>query len=263
MLRKAVVKDVFYSGQPNVLTDFISTHRSAETLPAKGVVCPHAGYLYSGKTAVQTLSTVFIPDRVILLGPNHTGLGDTVAVSADTEWETPFGNIEVDSSMVDSVMSQIGFSLDSSAHMKEHSLEVILPILKFLNPNVRMLPICIQQLSLNDCYQIANGICQVMKQYPESLLIASSDMNHFEAADISKKKDQLAIDAILKMDPDSLYHTVMDNRISMCGVFPTVIMLMTLNQMGQHQADLISYSHSGEVNGDTERVVGYAGISIN
>lgn len=262
MFRKATVKNSFYPDDPVIISEFIEKYRFDTVSNALGVICPHAGYLYSGETAVKTLSSINIPDRVIIISPNHTGSGESVSVAPVGAWETPFGDIDIDSDMMQQVLENSIFKEDSLAHLHEHSIEVILPILKYLNKNVRILPITVKHLSLDECQKVADGIASVLKTFGNILIIASSDMNHFESKDISEVKDKKAIKNILDLDPERLYNTVINNKISMCGVFPVVISIMVLNNFGAKVADLLHYTNSGYVNRDFSSVVGYAGIVI-
>jgi AmmeMemoRadiSam system protein B len=260
MYRQAVVSNTFYPSEVKKLESFIKQYAGKAEYSARAVICPHAGYIYSGKTAVKTLSSIKIPDNIIILGPNHTGLGDSVALYPQGEWETPLGNIKINKEIYNYLNKYSFIQEDYLAHLKEHSIEVILPILKYFNENISISPICLQFLDLNYCEKVADAIYSIMKEDKNILLVVSSDMNHFEPADISKIKDNMAIEKALSMNAAGLYETVIKNKISMCGVIPATIAIMVMNKLGIENSKLIHYSHSGMVNGDESSVVGYAGI---
>ncbi len=259
MFREAVVKNAFYPNNTDVLKEFFNKYSTKEKKRAIGAICPHAGYIYSGKTAVKVLGGIKIPPRVIILSPNHTGVGKNVSVYAKGYWESPFGNVEIDSVGADFLIKRDLFEKDIYAHLNEHSAEVMVPILKFFNQNVKIIPITLKYLSLNQCEILANGIYDFLLEFPDTLLLMSSDMNHFESADVSEKKDKLAIDKIVRMDADGLYNTVAKYSISMCGVIPVVIGLKTMLKCGKIIPEIIEYTNSGEVSGDFSSVVGYLG----
>jgi len=264
MRREAVVKDYFYPSSKSKLLDTF-TKWGCSYIPKKdcfAAIVPHAGYIYSGEIAFKTLSSVNLRDRIVLMGPNHTGFGQRVSVYPTGSWETPFGDVEIDGQLVDKLVSK-GFNTDTLAHMREHSLEVIVPIIKYLDPKCKILPITISFLRYDEVVVVAKKILEAFKELKDEIFfVISSDFNHFENEEITMFKDKLAIDAIMRLDPEALYNTVKENDISMCGVIPTAVALIVAKEMGVKGADLLFHSTSGAVTGDYDKVVGYAGILI-
>jgi MEMO1 family protein len=265
-VRNPAVSGSFYSADPIQLTEDIKnyTNESLKKESVLGIVSPHAGFMYSGEVAGSVYSSIKIPEIVILIGPNHTGEGSSASIMTKGCWESPFGSIEIDEKLAQILTDHEPiFKKDAQAHIREHSLETQLPFLQFFRKNIKMVPICLKRIGFDQCTQIGQSIASSIKQYgKEVLIVASSDMSHFESHDKTVKKDRLAIDHILDLDPRGLYSTVQEKRITMCGVNPAVCMLTACAQMGSKKANLIQYKTSGEVNGDMARVVGYAGITI-
>jgi AmmeMemoRadiSam system protein B len=265
MLRKAVVAGQFYPGNRERLRhDVEALMVDATPEPSIAVMSPHAGYVYSGAVAGKTLSQVKIPNEVIILGPNHHGHGHPAAVYAHGAWETPLGRVEIASSLAERLLAKCSMTADDyTAHMDEHSLEVQVPFLQCMSPGLRIVPLCIGRLSLEKLLALGDGLADAISSCDEApLIVASTDMTHYEAGDVARQKDSLALDRVLALDPMGLYDVVNDNRISMCGVLPTVVMLRAALALGATQADLIAYSNSGDVTGDQSSVVGYAGVRI-
>ncbi len=264
MFREAVVKNSFYPNDVNVLEDFFKKYSSQVKKDAVGAICPHAGYVYSGRTAVKVLGGINIPGRVIILNPNHTGAGKNLSVYTSGSWESPFGDVKIDTEATEFLLKQELFEKDVYAHLNEHSAEVMIPILKYFNPDVKIIPVAFKYISLKDCETAANGICNLLKIFPDTLLLMSSDMNHFENDKVSRQKDEKAIEKILKSDADGLYNVVAKYRISMCGVIPVTIgikaMLKAYNKI---KPEIVEYTNSGEVSGDFSSVVGYLGVTFH
>jgi len=266
MLRQAAVAGQFYSRDRDDLYREVASFVSSEAAPqgVVGAMVPHAGYIYSGAVAGAVFSRIEIPHQVVILGPNHHGFGHAGAVYAAGGWQTPLGTTPVAASLAADILAHCPLlSADSLAHRHEHSLEVQLPFLQILRRDVEIVPICLGQLGLDDLLAIADGlaaVCARQKQPP--LLLASSDMSHYEPGTIARRKDQLAIDRILALDPEGLYQTVRREQISMCGVLPTVVLLAAGTRLGAGRAELVRYANSGDVTGDQSEVVGYAGITL-
>lgn len=267
MVRQPAVAGSFYPSDPEQLhRDLIRLmpeHEGPE--PALGLIVPHAGYVYSGAVAGEVIAGTQIPPRVVLLGPNHQGAGPVAAVSRASAWETPLGQVPVDADLRLRLLQGVNlFQEDDSAHLYEHSLEVMLPFLRQVQPELEIVPISLRSLGLAECLGMAHQLAEALKDWPEPvLLLASSDMNHFRDAEITRQLDSLAIDAMTDFDPPQLYETVMANRISMCGVLPAVIVLQAAGDLGATRCQLVRYAHSGMVNQDNQRVVGYAGLRIS
>ena len=266
MIRQPAVAGSFYPADFNELVSQVDSFLNVRSEPhdVKGLIVPHAGYIYSGAVAGEVFATAKIPKVVILIGPNHHGTGDNIAVSGADSWATPLGEIPIATRLRKQLVDTISpLSIDDQAHRAEHSLEVMLPFLLRRQPDLQIVPITLGQLSLNDCLLLGTSLAQVVADWDEDvLLLASTDMNHFSSAEISKKLDFKAIDAMTEYDPQRLYRVVRENQISMCGVLPTVVVMQAARDLGARECRLVRYSHSGQVNGDNSSVVGYAGLTL-
>lgn len=231
---------------------------------ALAVVSPHAGYVYSGAVAGEVLSSVDVPETVILLGPNHHGQGKPVALSQST-WRMPMGDVPIDQEFASRLQAALPIiEFDETAHLYEHSLEVQIPFLQTMQKKLSIVPLVISHISFPLCNEIARALARVVSESDrEVLLVASSDMTHYESRKSAGAKDRLALDRIEQLDAGGLYRTVMDHRITMCGVIPVTIALLAAVQMGAKEARVLTYTDSGEISGDTDQVVGYAGIVIS
>jgi hypothetical protein len=266
MERPPAVAGQFYPLAPAELDREVRrlTRDIPETLPARGILVPHAGYVYSGPVAGEVYSSVVIPDRQIVFCPNHTGTGADAAVMASGAWRMPWGAVPIDEDLAGRLLSASALlSEDASAHRREHSLEVQLPFLKRFRESFRFVPIALGRLSLSDCRDLGEAVAAVLRDDPSpTLLIASSDMTHYETDAVAREKDRKAIARILSLDPEGLYRTVRSERITMCGVIPATVMLFAALSLGAREARLIKYATSGDVSGDYGQVVGYAGMAI-
>ncbi len=266
MTRHPAVAGQFYPGREmtlrQVLNDLMPPVETQKN--ALGVMSPHAGYVYSGRVAGKCLSESRISDEVVILGPNHHGVGHPAAVFNKGGWATPLGETAIAEELATLILRHCPMTApDSVAHRAEHSLEVQVPFLQFLVPRVRIVPVCISHLPLEILLRMGEGLAAAIRETGRSILIvASSDMTHFEPGDVARRKDFLAIDRVLALDPAGLYETVRANRISMCGVIPTVVMLKAALCLGASEAELVDYRNSGDVTGDQSSVVGYAGLRI-
>lgn len=267
MIRNAVVAGRFYPGSSSSLKEELSKlvdkREGLEEVIA--LMAPHAGYIYSGIVAGETFSSVKIPDKVIILSPNHTGYGEAVSIMSSGSWRIPTGNMAIDEELASVIKNNSSLITENSAaHQGEHSIEVQLPFIKYLNDGAAFVPITIMPIRYADCLEVGEAIAGAIKEVGgETLIVASSDMSHYEARESAGKKDRLAIDRILSLDPEGLYRTVRENNISMCGVIPAVIMLIAAKELGASSARLIDYRDSGEINSDPSAVVGYAGIIVS
>ncbi|MDP8247325.1 MAG: AmmeMemoRadiSam system protein B [Candidatus Tritonobacter lacicola] len=267
MIRSPAVAGRFYPGDPESLRRQIEEYLEpigGKKLRAKGVVSPHAGYVYSGPVAGAVLSAVEITDTVVILGPNHTGLGAPYAIMAKGEWKTPLGNVEIDSGLAAGIVENGPMvTEDPSAHAHEHSLEVQVPFLQVLKPGVKIVPIVVGGRTVSEFHWLGGAIARAIQACGKDVLVlASSDMTHYEPHEEAREKDSAAIDAILKLDGDMLMRKVRGLGISMCGYAPTIAMLTAAKDLGAREAKLIRYMTSGETSGDYSAVVGYAGIAV-
>ncbi len=264
--RNPAVAGQFYPGTARELDRVVRlyTRDTAEKLRARGIVVPHAGYVYSAGVAGEVFSSVDIPERNIIFCPNHTGVGGTAAVMSRGTWRMPWGEVPIDEELAGRLLAESPlFSEDASAHRGEHSLEVQLPFLRRFREAFRFVPVALGHLSLPDCRMLGEAVARVAAKEPQPpLLIASSDMSHYEPDALARKKDGAAIDRMLALDPEGLHRVVRSERISMCGVNPATVVLFASLALGATSALLIKYSTSGDVSGDREQVVGYAGMAF-
>ncbi len=264
--RQPAVAGRFYAAQSEALVREVETHidRNSKKNRVLGIVAPHAGFVYSGNVAGAVYSRIEIPDTVILIGPNHTGHGEAVAVMTEGTWSMPMGDICIDQELANSICEETVIAKkDSSAHQFEHSLETQLPFLQYLKNKFQIVPICVKRLNFSSCKELSEGIVRALKRFDKPvLLVASSDMTHYESQDKATIKDHKAITCIQNRDPNGLFETVQSEKITMCGVNPVTVMLLCSEKLGAKEAELVKYMTSGEVSGDMEKVVGYAGMII-
>ncbi len=268
MVRTPVVADRFYPGDASRLRgeveQFISTVDVESRQPALAVIVPHAGYIYSGATAGETFGRVEVPQAAVMLGPNHHGRGAAVALGTN-DWLMPMGEVPVEQELAAAILHRSDLIRnDELAHDYEHSLEVQVPFLQYLQEDLSIVPITISHISYTQCEQVAGSLSAAIQAYDKpTLLVASTDMTHYESRQQATVKDNLAIDHIRSLDPKGLYETVIGNRISMCGIIPTTIVLLTALNLGASLAELVRYTDSGATSGDLDQVVGYAGLIIS
>jgi len=265
-VRLPAVAGRFYPGARRVLLDDVSAYLSSAEEPraAFGCIVPHAGYIYSGSVAGAVYANVAVPRRCIVLCPNHTGRGRPLAIMSQGGWETPLGTVQIDSSLADTLRQQFPLlSEDTDAHRSEHAIEVQLPFLQQKRPHLTFVPIALGTGHFETLEKFGEALAEVLKAQDELvLIIASSDMNHYENDGITRIKDHKAIERILALDPPGLYEVVMKGQISMCGFGPAVVMLTAAKCLGATSAELIKYATSGDVSGDRHMVVGYAGVVV-
>jgi AmmeMemoRadiSam system protein B len=263
MLREPAVAGRFYPGSPSRLAAEVDgfLRPAAARTPARGLLAPHAGYMYSGAIAGEVYRRVEIPRRVVVLGPNHTGLGAPVSLWPAGSWRTPLGVVPVDEPLTAALAAAPGVELDDEAHVHEHSLEVQVPFLQRSQPDLSLAAICLGPLSWRACEALGKALAGAASA-AGALIVASSDMSHYVSAAEAREKDQLAIDRVLAIDPAGLHEVVRREHISMCGFIPATVMLVAAREMGATSAELVRYGHSGEVTGDDAQVVGYAAMRV-
>ena len=284
-IRAPAVAGRFYPGRADELLREILEYTSAGKTPVEagriaaiGCVAPHAGYIYSGGVAGAVYSRLEIPKRCVILCPNHTGKGRPLSIMANTTWQTPLGEVAADAEMGARLLRRFpALEENSAAHRAEHAVEVQLPFLQARQPELNIVPIAIGTSDFDVLHGLGEALADVIagrqEDDPEKdgqeedraekvLIVASSDMNHYESDAVTRVKDHKAIERVLAMDARGLWEVVMNEDISMCGFGPTIIMLTAAKLLGATAATLIKYATSGEVSGDYESVVGYAGIIV-
>jgi MEMO1 family protein len=268
MIRPPAVAGRFYPEDPVLLREELDSLLAAgapEKIRAIACLVPHAGYIYSGRVAGEVYQRVEIPARVILIGPRHFPRGAPMAILSRGGWQTPLGLAPIDERLAEKLARSCPLLReDPIAHSSEHSLEVQLPFLQRLAPSFSFVPIVIGTVQYGDMETLGHAIAEVVRASEEPiLLVASSDMNHYESDEITRVKDRKAIDRILALEPRELFDTVRNEGISMCGYGATVAMLTAVRALGTTHAELVRYATSGDVNGDLQEVVGYAGVLIS
>lgn len=269
MVRESVVAGQFYPESRDALRRAVCKliDPNAEKEYAIGLISPHAGYVYSGSVAGSVFSAMKPNKRYVILGPNHTGLGEAFGLDKNDFWKTPLGNIKIDRVLADAIMENCGhIKSDSLPHQHEHSIEVQLPFLQVLQKDFKIVPIVVSYADLNIYKEVGKAIAaaiRALKMEKEVTIIASSDMTHYESHEDAKKKDSIAIDAILELDETKLVKKVSEFGITMCGYAPASIMIAAAKELGARRAKLVKYQTSGETSGDYSSVVGYAGLIIN
>lgn len=242
------------------------------TVPGKtnqsilGMIVPHAGYIYSGPVAAHSyyrLGTAGLVESVIILGPNHTGLGSGVSTVTEGEWSTPLGDVPIDSKLASEIVKESGIiDVEDEAHRNEHSIEVQLPFLQFIYPRrFKFVPICMMLQDLKTSIEIGRAVSEVASRHGATIL-ASSDWTHYESQERAERKDKLAIQAALDMDEKKFQQVIEDNAVSACGYGPVTAMIHAVKLLGAKKANLLAYKTSGDVTGDKSAVVGYAAAAF-
>jgi MEMO1 family protein len=266
MSRPPAVAGQFYSSNANELAQDVDGYLSGHADKTRAIACivPHAGYMYSGHVAGAVYSSLQIPSRSILIGPRHFSGGEALAILSDGSWTTPLGDAKIDSALAAELKHAFPrLREDSVAHACEHSLEVQIPFFQRLVRDFRFVPIVLGTDRYSVLEELGHAVAKVVAaQKGPVLVVASTDMNHYESDAITRVKDERAIARVLALDPRGLYDTVRTEEITMCGFAATVAMLVAARDLGATQAQLVRYATSGDINGERERVVGYAGITI-
>lgn len=265
-VRRPAVAGLFYPDSADrveaELTRLIKD--AAQKTSARAVVVPHAGWRYSGRVAGEVYGRVRLPRLAVILGPNHTGLGPRGSLMTRGRWAVPGGEVAVREELARAILGEShALTEDELAHVREHAIEVQLPFLRRLQPEIAFVPITLMASDLGFCREVGHAVAAALASFGEpALLVCSTDLNHYEPQAVSNRKDWLAIAAMLTLEPEHLHAIVREHRISMCGVAPAVAVLAALSELGPVGAELVRYETSGDVSGDYDRVVGYAGVII-
>lgn len=269
-IRKPVVAGLFYPAQPAVLLATVQQLLEAppaEVASAVAVIVPHSGFQYSGRTAGRTLATVDVPRCCIVLAPNHTGAG--AAANAGSAWavgayRTPMADVPVDETLAAALLARCPLLEDDpAAHKTEHGIEVVLPFLVARRPDVAIVPVIVGWPDWPRTRQLGEALADVVKAAGEPvLLVASSDLSHFEKAAVGREKDDLALEPILRLDGEELLEVTRRHRVAMCGRAPVAAVLHAARLLGAAKGEVLDRGHSGEATEDESAVVGYAGVVI-
>ncbi|MFO8101515.1 MAG: MEMO1 family protein [Dehalococcoidia bacterium] len=266
MARKPVVAGRFYPGSAGALLAEIERMMDPQVSREKviGLISPHAGYSFSGPVAGATLSRIEPAGTFVIMGPNHTGMGSPFAIMTGENWETPLGEVQIDAELGKLILQNSEYlDEDAEAHRYEHSIEVQLPFLQYLGENIKIVPIVLSHSGGEFYKEIGKSIARAVKESGQEVVImASSDMTHYEPQESARTKDMKAIEAILDLAEDELLGRIREFNITMCGYGPVVSLISAAKELGAREAELVRYQTSGDVTGDYGGVVGYAGVII-
>jgi AmmeMemoRadiSam system protein B len=267
VLRLPAVAGRFYPDDPAALVRQIAGFAVPSEQPSRqalACVVPHAGYRYSGHVAAAVYARLKLPRRFLLLGPRHFPHGKAQAILSEGAWQTPLGRAEIDSRLACELKAaDTSLCEDEVAHRTEHALEVQLPFLQHLSGDFRFVPIALGPTDYLRLESLGQAMAEVLRRHPEPvLMIASSDMNHYESDAITRRKDHLALEHVLELDARGLFDTARHKAISMCGLGPVVSVLTAARLLGAKRATLVRYATSGDITGDRQEVVGYAGVIV-
>lgn len=270
-VREPAVSGRFYPSQAEGLARTVGSLLGvppSERIPARAVVAPHAGYVYSGTITGETYARITVPPVAFVLCPNHTGFGVKRSLWPKGSWRLPGFELEVDQELAASALEHASLTEDHLAHVREHAIEVHLPFLHALRSDVRIVPLCLAGLALSECEEVGRGIARAIGDWERTraervLIVASTDMSHYIPADEARTLDHRALARVRELDAEGLYTTVKREEISMCGYVPTTVALVAARELGSRSATLVRYGNSGETSGKFDEVVGYAGLTIS
>lgn len=255
----------FYPNNPLILQKQLQTFLSepSKTInKPKAIIVPHAGYIYSAQTAAYGYKQLENENikTVIILAPAHKTFHQSLAIPSEKSLETPLGNLDVDESKINELLSSNIFIKDSRPHYQEHSLEVQLPFLKYLLPECKIIPINVGMIDLAIAKKAGREIASVMDN--NTVLVVSNDLSHYHSLKTAKELDEKTINHILKMSPDNLLNQHQMKEADCCGVFPITLLLATLNELAITKNKLLYYDTSATASFDDKHVVGYASIAF-
>jgi len=278
-IRRPTQAGAFYEGDPETLKTQIENCFLQELGPKKrprvnkngpreiiGLVCPHAGYMFSGPVAANAyyeLASDGKPDTVVIMGPNHTGYGSALAVMNEGFWRTPLGDVQIDEETANQIVRETRIvDVDDLAHRFEHSIEVQLPFLQYLyGSEFKFAPVCFQMQDLASAVEVGRALVEVLAN-KNAVAIASSDMTHYEPQGNAAAKDMAALKAVEAMDEKRFYSIIERQNVSACGYGPIVALITAAKGLGAKEAKLLCYKTSGDTTGDYSSVVGYAAVSF-
>jgi len=275
MIRKPVVAGQFYPDNEEELRDMIHhciQHKygpgSNPTISNEkifGIICPHAGYVYSGPTACHSYKSISSqnPELVIIIGPNHFGIGMDAATMIDAQWQTPLGMVHVDSESAKRVAEISKFiEIDEYTHSQDHSLEVQIPMLQeILSNDFKILPIILRAQDMETAIDVGNAVSEIAKK-KNAIIVASSDFTHYEENSFAHQQDKALLEPILEMDIERFYRVLNERRVTACGYGAMASAMIACRNLGATKGELLSYATSGDVSGNTESVVGYGAIKF-
>ncbi|MGZ7047613.1 MAG: MEMO1 family protein [Methanobacterium sp.] len=273
MIRKPAVAGIFYERNPDSLKrqiEWCFKHKygpgkipeTGNKRKIKGVMAPHAGYSYSGPIAAHAYSKIVedgFPDTFVILCPNHTGMGSAISTMIEGEWETPLGNVEIDTQFARKLVEDGLIDSDDSSHIQEHSCEVHLPFLQYFSQDFRIVPISMWMQDLDISEEIGRSIKETAQELGRDIVVlASSDMTHYKPAEIASKTDKQVLEAISQLNEKLMIKRVMELNVTMCGYGPVAATIVASKELGAQNAEILKYATSGDLTGDLSAVVGYA-----
>ena len=239
----------------------------AHAARARGAIAPHAGYIYSGVTAAHVFARLDVPRLVVIVAPNHSGR--CRAPGGASLWETgafatPLGLVPVDDALAAALLAESPLvGIDRVAHQDEHAIEVELPFLQLRRADVRIVPLLLAWDGWEEAHALGDALARLVRRWTEPvLLLASSDLNHYEPAAMTELKDAQVLGAIRALDGAELLRRCRAERVSMCGRAAAATVIAAARALGSTQAEVVDYRHSGWVTGDEARVVGYGAVVI-
>jgi AmmeMemoRadiSam system protein B len=268
--RAPAVSGTFYPSLPARLRSDVRRYLDLSRVSPRrvvGVLAPHAGHMYCGATAGAAFASAIIPPTCIVLAPHHGAAGVARRAGSlliETPYRTPLGEVSPDDGLGAVILERAGSLLEENpqAHRGEHSIEALLPFLQVCAPKVRIVPILLGWTDWQSAAQLARAIHEAIAERDDVLIVASSDMNHYESAGVTTDKDTMALDRIIAGDGEGLLHAISEHHISMCGAVPVACALEVSRLRGKRAGEVVAYSHSGAVDGRNDRVVGYAAALI-
>ena len=267
--RRPAAAGLFYPGDAATLRELTSGMLEgveAEPAVAIGAVVPHAGLVYSGQCAAHVWGRVRVPPTVVVLAPNHTGAVGSPGASvwAHGQFATPLGNVPVAERFACTLIERCALAAhDPSAHLREHAIEVELPFLQMVAADVAIVPIVLAWDRWEPTADLAAALATVVQDWDgDVLLVASSDMTHYESASVAEHKDRLALEAVQRLDGEDLLAVCRRENVTMCGRAPAAVVLEASRLLGATTAEVVDYRHSGLVTGDDREVVAYAGVVV-
>jgi AmmeMemoRadiSam system protein B len=268
-LRLPAVAGAFYPDDAaSVVADarrLTSPSPAVEPAAVIAAVCPHAGWMYSGALAGRLAASVVVPPRVLVLAPNHTGRGARGAVWPGGAWTLPGGEVPVDAAFCRALCeASTLLEPDVDAHLDEHAIEVLVPLLAARQPALHLAPVVLGGLSFGECETLAGAVARAVEAAPgPTLIVASSDMSHYLPDSTTRVLDARALEPLEALDGHGLYRTVREHGITMCGVIPTTVAILAARALGATRSTHVGYATSADAGGDKHRVVGYAAVTMS
>jgi len=272
-IRTPAVAGMFYSGEKKQLTQEIKRCFSGDFGPKRdpptassekifGVICPHAGYMYSGPIAAQSFYAISNQrfDLAIIVGPNHWGIGENVATMRDGTWQTPLGSVEVDPEAADMAVQSEKIGADFFSHTRDHSLEVQVPMLQYVfRDKIKILPIILNSQDIDTARDVGGKMAEIALQ-KSTMIIGSSDLTHYESNDFAHSQDSALLEPVRRLDVEGFYSVLRKRNVSACGYGAIASTMVACKKLGAAKGRVVQYATSGDIAGDKSSVVGYGSV---